>query len=392
MATMADASVVKVLLVEDNPADADLIRFALEEAELLAPPGAPRFELVQVDRLSLGEERLRTDDVGVVLLDLSLPDSQGLQTFVRVGERSPETPVVVLSGLDDQDLAIRAVREGAQDYLVKGQVDGVTLTRALRYAIERKRAEQERTRLLREQDEAEAAIRIRDEILASISHDLKTPITSIRGHAQLLARRLARGQALGADDQVVGLGRIERATTQMTGMIDELLDVARLQTGRPLELHRVPTDLVTVARNALADAQQTTDQHTLRFECAESSVRGLLDGPRLDRVLGNLLGNAVKYSPDGGDVILTLVRDETSPCGVWAELRVRDHGIGIPATELPNVFERFYRASNVAGQIRGTGIGLAGARQIVEQHGGTISVHSREGEGTTVTVRLPLGE
>jgi two-component system, cell cycle sensor histidine kinase and response regulator CckA len=94
MATMADASVVKVLLVEDNPADADLIRFALEEAELLAPPGAPRFELVQVDRLSLGEERLRTDDVGVVLLDLSLPDSQGLQTFVRVGERSPETPVV----------------------------------------------------------------------------------------------------------------------------------------------------------------------------------------------------------------------------------------------------------------------------------------------------------
>jgi signal transduction histidine kinase len=367
-----------------------LIRFALEEAELLAPPGAPRFELVQVDRLSLGEEHLRSDDVGVVLLDLSLPDSQGLQTFVRVGERAPSTPVVVLSGLDDQDLAIRAVREGAQDYLVKGQVDGVTLTRALRYAIERKRAEQERTRLLREQDEAEAAIRIRDEILASISHDLKTPITSIRGHAQLLARRLARGQELGTGDLVAGLGRIERATTQMTGMIDELLDVARLQTGRPLELHRVPTDLVTVARNALADAQQTTDQHTLRFECTESSVRGVLDGPRLERVLGNLLGNAVKYSPDGGDVVLTLVRDETSPSGVWAELRVRDHGIGIPATELPHVFERFYRASNVSGRIRGTGIGLAGARQIVEQHGGTISVHSREGQGTTVTVRLPL--
>ncbi len=386
---MIEPATLQVLLIEDNPADADLIEDTLEEAQLDLLPGAAAFALMRVDRLAAGLARVQAGDVAVVLLDLSLPDSQGLDTFRRLAAAAPTTPIVVLSGLDDEALAGHAVREGAQDYLVKGQVDGATLVRALRYAVERKHAEEERARLVGEQAAAEAALRTRNEMLATIAHDLRTPLTTIHGVTQLLARRVARGARLTPEDLQRQLEQIARSTTRMTRLIDDLVDVARLRAGHPLELRRVPTDLVALARQAAAEAQRSTDEHTVVFEAAEPAIEGLWDAARLERVLANLLGNAVKYSPAGSEVRVTVGREGTPPDG-WAVLRVRDQGIGIPAADQPRIFERFYRAANVAGQIQGTGIGLAGARQIVEQHGGTITVQSQEGAGSTFTVRLPL--
>jgi signal transduction histidine kinase len=117
-------------------------------------------------------------------------------------------------------------------------------------------------------------------------------------------------------------------------------------------------------------------------------IVGSFDEHRIARVLSNLLSNAVKYSnPESEIVITTSVPDDA---GEWLEISVLDHGIGIPATDLPLLFERFRRGSNVEGQIRGSGLGLASSKQIVEQHGGTITVESEEGRGSTFTVRLPL--
>jgi DNA-binding response OmpR family regulator len=123
-------AVVRVLLVEDNPADAELIRETLDDGSLDPAFEATAFRLEQVDRLVAAFERLAAGEIDVVLLDLSLPDSHGIDTFVRLVRSAPRTPIVVLSGLDDEAMAIRAVREGAQDYLVKGQVDNKTLTRS----------------------------------------------------------------------------------------------------------------------------------------------------------------------------------------------------------------------------------------------------------------------
>jgi phosphoserine phosphatase RsbU/P len=391
MSTVAlDAATVRVLLVEDNPADADLIVEALTEAELEAPSYAAGFELVFADRLAQAYQALAQGDVDLVLLDLSLPDSQGLETFARVAERAPGLPVVVLSGLDDQELAIRAVREGAQDYLVKGQVEGATLVRALRYAVERCRAELERARLQREQAETAAVLRARDETLATVSHDLKTPLTAIRGYAQLLARRCKGPNQPNRAEILAQLERITRATGQMTDLLDELLDASRLQAGRPLDLRRAATDLVALARQSVADLQRDGDDHDLRIEAAVPALVGDWDGPRLQRVLANLLSNAIKYSPDGGSITIRLERGRDLTGRPCARFSVRDQGLGIAPEDLPRLFERYFRGSNAAGRIQGTGLGLAGARQIVEQHDGSIEVVSRPGEGSTFTVQLPL--
>jgi signal transduction histidine kinase/FixJ family two-component response regulator len=233
--------------------------------------------------------------------------------------------------------------------------------------------------------EAEAAIRARDDLMGIISHDLRNPLTVVRGHIQLLRRRAARAGGLSTEELLSRLESIESSVISLGVQIDEIQDATHVQGGRPLALDLRPTDLVEVARSVVLRHRDISDRHQIRFESAVPSLVGTWDSRRLDRVLGNLLSNAIKYSPLGGEIAVALARD-----GDWAELTVEDHGLGIPAADLPHVFERFRRAGNVVGRISGSGLGLAGAREIVQQHGGTIRVASVEGQGSTFVVRLPM--
>jgi signal transduction histidine kinase len=238
---------------------------------------------------------------------------------------------------------------------------------------------------------AEEAVHTRDQVLASAAHDLRNPLTAIRGHAQLLWRQATRGEAVAPERLTQVAAQIDRSTRQMATLIDELLDLARLQIGQSLELDRRPTDLVALTARIVADHQDTSSAHAVRLESVAPRLVGAWDGPHLERVVGNLVANAIKYSPDGG-IVRVRVRETDVAGARWAELAVQDEGLGIPRDELSHVFERFYRGRQVAGRIGGSGIGLAATREIVEQHGGTIAVESTEGKGTTVTVRLPLGD
>jgi signal transduction histidine kinase/CheY-like chemotaxis protein len=233
--------------------------------------------------------------------------------------------------------------------------------------------------------EAEAAIRARDDLMGLISHDLRNPLTVVQGRLQLLRRRAGRAASLDSTEVLRSVETIEASVKSLAVQIDELQDATHLQAGRPLDLQMGATDLAEITRLVVARYQGVSDSHRLIFETAVPSVVGAWDAGRLERVLGNLLSNAIKYSPDGGDVAVTLSCD-----GTWAELTVEDRGLGIPADDLPYVFERFRRAGNVVGRIAGSGLGLAGARGIVEQHGGTIQVQSVEGEGSRFVVRLPV--
>lgn len=233
-------------------------------------------------------------------------------------------------------------------------------------------------------------IRVEEERIAfldALVHDVKNPLSVIKAQTQLTQRRLQRG-VVASTRLAVSLERIEAAVDEAVALIDEFLDVARLRVAQPLELRVAPLDLVRLATAVVAVLKEGDTQHVLHIDVDSPALTGKWDGMRLQRVLENLCGNAVKYSPVGGEVVVR-IRSEEDERGRWAVLAVTDHGIGIPSSDIPHLFERFHRGSNVAG-IRGTGIGLSGSRQIVEQYGGTIAVESSEGVGSTFTVRLPL--
>lgn len=233
--------------------------------------------------------------------------------------------------------------------------------------------------------EAQSALKVRDDFLTAVSHDLRTPLTPIKSFAQFLQRRIMRDNVPNPETLLEGLRTIDSNASRMMTLVGQLLDLARLQSGRPLALDPRPTDLIKLARTEVEQFSPMAERHQIKLEATEASVKGEWDPDRLERVLGNLLSNAIKYSPHGGDIVISISRDDDG----WATLSVRDHGVGIPEDDLPRIFEPFYRGGNV-GSITGTGVGLAGAKQIIEQHHGTLELESEEDAGTTVTIRLPL--
>jgi PAS domain S-box-containing protein/excisionase family DNA binding protein len=228
----------------------------------------------------------------------------------------------------------------------------------------------------------------REAFIAALTHDLKSPLATVQGMAQLLDRRAQRSAVLPSDQLRASLAPIQAATGRMVTMLNELLDIARIQQGQALDLQRADCDLVVLSRELVAEQQALTSRHMLQLTTSESTLVGHWDRARLERVLRNLLTNAVKYSPAGGDVRVTLARDGAAGQAV---LSVADQGLGIPAPEVPTLFHAFRRGSNVREQLPGSGIGLVSVQQVVEQHGGTVAVTSVEGQGSTFTVRLPLG-
>jgi signal transduction histidine kinase len=232
--------------------------------------------------------------------------------------------------------------------------------------------------------EAQRAIVVRDQFLAIASHELKTPLTAMLGYTRLLQRRNERERLLGERD-TRALTTIATQSARLEGLVNLLLDLSRIETGH-LELETAPLDLVELVRRLVEDVRPTLDQHSVVLSAPGEPLIVVGDELRLEQAIQNLLQNAIKYSPNGGMVTVRVARE-----GTVASIAVSDEGIGIPASAIPNLFRRFYRAPNVNPlHISGTGIGLYVVREIVGRHGGTIEVTSTEGAGSTFRVTLPL--
>jgi signal transduction histidine kinase len=229
-------------------------------------------------------------------------------------------------------------------------------------------------------------LKTREAFMAALAHDLKSPLTASMGYAQLVRRAVGTTGSTAAERRLAHWAAIiEESTSRAAALLDELVDIAHLEAGQALTLERRPTDLVALTEQAAAAHRRAARRHRIIVDAAEPELVGAWDRARLARVLDNLVGNAVKYSPIGGDIVARVAREDA-----WAILTVSDEGLGVPTADLPRIFERFRRGSNVAGRIPGSGLGLAGVKQVVEQHGGSVSVESHEGSGSTFTVRLPL--
>jgi signal transduction histidine kinase len=227
---------------------------------------------------------------------------------------------------------------------------------------------------------------VRDTLLAIASHELKNPLTSLLGNAQMLQRRLAGKGSLSARDEQA-LSVIVDQARRMSTLIEALLDSARLESGQ-VQLEHLPLGLTALTERVVAEIQPTLAQHTLALISQGESLMIAGDDLRLTQALHNLIGNAIKYSPQGGTITVRLERRDQTAC-----VSVTDEGIGIPAAALPHLFERFYRAENVNGTpTGGLGIGLYVVKEVVDRHGGTVAVESTEGQGSTFTICLPLLE
>jgi signal transduction histidine kinase len=226
-----------------------------------------------------------------------------------------------------------------------------------------------------------------ERFVAALAHDVNNPLARIKGTVQLLQRRIARG-AVVLPEVVGALDIVSGTVSELAERMTQLVEGMRHREGASRRLERGPVDLAVLTRRVASLHQAGTDQHQLEVN-APASIVGTWDESQLTRVLDNLLRNALKYSPAGGTIVIS-VRGGSRRGVRHALLSVADQGIGIPAGELLSVFEPFRRGSNVVRSIPGSGIGLFAVRQIVEQHGGTVSAQSREGRGSTFTVRLPL--
>ncbi len=306
-------------------------------------------------------------------------DLQPYSAFYAAFEAVAAVPLIV----DDRVLGSFALRyRRTHDFSEEGTDFFETLARQCAQAIER-------TQLLEAERQArlqvERLARAKEEFLSDVAHDLQNPLTSIKGFAQILLRQARRGE-LDADRVMRSATQIESTARRMEDLIQELLDVAALEGGNSVLLRLQPVDLVAVARRVASTQAGRASERVIRVETEQPRVIGQWDERRIERVIANLLSNAIKYTARDGriDVRVRQNSDEN-----LALIEVQDNGIGIPEGDLPHIFDRFRRGSNVEGTTSGTGLGLAGVKQLVEQHGGTISIKSTVGHGTTVSVEIP---
>jgi signal transduction histidine kinase len=348
---------IRILLVEDSAPYARLMRERLRDQTEL--------EIVATsESLAAAIDAVRSHAPHVAVLDLGLPDSEGVATVDAFHAAHPRLPLVVLSGQDSVDVAVEAMRHGAQEYLVKGSDDATLLTRIARLAIERKRLA-----------DAEQLL------VGVVSHDLRGPLQTIVLSCELLMAEIQ-------DPARLWVMRALAAVRRANGLVDDLLDATRARLGGLLPIDRAPVDLSRLIEHATEDQRARARDRVIEAVLPATLIVNC-DGKRMAQVINNLLGNAVQHSPSGSTVRIVLRADGGDASGDrrGCEISVHNTGPAIPKDLRAKIFEPLERIS--ANTNHSIGLGLYIVHQIVHAHRGAITVESTAADGTTFRVWLP---
>jgi signal transduction histidine kinase len=366
---------LQVLVVEDNAGDVRLLR------EMFSGEKPGSFELTHLLRMSEAEIHLAKGGVDITLLDMGLPDGHGLETVRRAHAAAPNVPLIILTGLDDEALAAEAMTQGAQDYMIKGQIESRALPRALRHAIERHRMQTE-TDLIRTHQ-----MEFKDEFLSHVSHELRSPLTAVRQFVSILLDGLA-GELKPEQRQYLEI--VLRNVKQLHSMINDLFEVSGIQAGKlKIELQSTSvSDAIAYAVNTLRGA--ATAKGVVFPEDIETNLPSVCADPaRFRQILVILADNAIKFTPQNGTVKIQARIFEEDPA--FLLLEVSDSGCGIDPDKTERIFERLFQASDPdAADHNGLGLGLYICRDLVTRQGGKIWAKSAPGQGSVFSVTLPI--
>lgn len=372
----------RVVVIEDSAEDREWFR------RRLSREGPERFEVREAETGEEGIALCRSFTPDCVLLDYGLPDLNGMEVLAQLNEEfgGNRIAVLMLTGQGSEALAVRSLKAGAEDYLVKGPaLDGLRQT--IRSAVEkvalRRRLEEERREVLRSRNELALADRRKDEFLAMLAHELRNPLSPLKNALHVLKLRSGDWRAVEQAREIM-----DRQVGHLARLVDELLDVSRITQGKvKLKLERL--DLARLARQCVSDNLGAFDVAGvgLTAEGPATPVWVTGDATRLTQVVDNFLGNALKFTNPGGAVAV-LAQAE----GERATLTVRDNGIGIDPETLPTVFDLFAQADKSLDRARGgLGLGLTIVKGLIDLHGGSVTARSEGlGRGTEMTVSLPL--
>ena len=399
---------LNILHLEDVTSDAELVELELDKL-------TAGFCLKHI---ATGEdflEQLKSFVPGLILADYRLPGYDGMAALEAARKQCPGVPFVMVSGSIGEDMAVEALKKGATDYVLKERLSRLVpvINRAMEEVeerLQRKKAEEklkeyqehleelvkERTTelekeilqrrkaegLIREQNERLKELdRMKSEFLSTAAHELRTPLTSILGFSEILLKR-----KLDEERKNRFLKIINEESASLSALINDLLDLSRIESGRGFKITKAPIDIKEVIQENVDIFQAQTDKHIFKVNLPHDLVKIEADKDKINQVVENLISNAVKFSPEGGKITVSMKENKDE-----LKINVSDNGIGIPEKDLSHIFEKFYRASNASSEaIGGTGLGLGIIKYIIESHGGRISVESKLGRGSTFSFTLPL--